>query len=133
MNAPFPIRKECPPGACSCGREALLDDPQGDWRILRLTREEEKRLLDRLENLQSLDDLRRMEQRLFEQLGIVLEIAPSERGVRTLRGIGIQLREQAGLCRKTKQAIPAAIRRAMEKTPAIAYALLDERDLLGGG
>jgi len=133
MNAPFPIRKECPPGACSCGREALLDDPQGDWRILRLTREEEKRLLDRLENLQSLDDLRRMEQRLFEQLGIVLEIAVSERGVRTLRGIGIQLREQAGLCRKTKQAIPAAIRRAMEKTPAIAYALLDERDLLGGG
>lgn len=132
MNAPFPIRKECPPGACTCGREALLDDPQGDWRVLRLTREEEKRLVERLESLESLEDLRRIERRLFEQLGIVVAITPSERGVRTLRGIAIQLQDQPGLCRKTKQAIPAAIRRAMERTPEIAYALLDEQDLLGG-
>ena len=52
MNAPFPIRKECPPGACVCNRQALLSDPQADIRILKLTREEESRLLARLETIQ---------------------------------------------------------------------------------
>ena len=38
MNAPpFPIRTGCPPGACICGRDALLEDPRADLRILRLT------------------------------------------------------------------------------------------------
>ncbi len=41
MNAPFPIRTECPPGACTCRREELLADPNADIRVLRLTREEE--------------------------------------------------------------------------------------------
>ena len=41
---PFAIRTECPPGACVCGREALLNDPDADLRVLRLTRDEEKRL-----------------------------------------------------------------------------------------
>ncbi|MDR3383458.1 hypothetical protein [Cupriavidus basilensis] len=132
MNAPFPIRKECPPGACTCGREALLDDPQSDMRILRLTREEEKRLIARLESLSSLAELKDMEKRMHAQLGIVVTITPSIHEVRTVRGINIQVEEQTGLCRKTKQAIPAAIRRCLEAKPDIAYAILDAHDLLGG-
>jgi hypothetical protein len=132
MNTPFPIRKECPPGACTCGREALLDDPQSDMRILRLTREEEKRLIDRLESLSSLAELKAMEGRMHAQLGIVLTITPSIHEVRTVRGISIQLEEQPGLCRKTRQAIPAAIRRCLEANPDIAYAILNAHDLLGG-
>lgn len=132
MNIPFPIRKECPPGACTCGREALLDEPQSDMRILRLTREEEKRLIDRLESLSSLAELKAMEERMHAQLGIVLTITPSIHEVRTVRGISIQLEEQPGLCRKTRQAIPAAIRRCLEANPDIAYAILNAHDLLGG-
>jgi len=94
MNAPFPIRKECPPGACTCGREALLDDPQSDMRILRLTREEEKRLIARLESLSSLAELKDMEKRMHAQLGIVVTITPSIHEVRTVRGINIQVEEQ---------------------------------------
>jgi hypothetical protein len=47
-----------------------------------------------------------------------------------MRGIAIRLAEQPGLCRKTRQAIPAAIRRALEKRPEIAYKLLDGHGLL---
>lgn len=131
MELPFPIRKECPPGACVCGREALLADPQSDIRVLRLTREEEKRLIERLENTASLADLRHMQQRMHAQLGIRVRIEPSIHGVRTVRGFNIDVAEQPGLCRKTKQAIPAAIRRCMEKHPEIAYAILDAQGLLG--
>ncbi|WP_423197376.1 Ribosomal protein S3AE [Cupriavidus sp. H19C3] len=133
MNFPFPIRKECPPGACVCKRELLLDDPHADIRILRLTREEEQRLIGRLEMLSSLAELRNMEARMHAQLGIVLTITPSAREVRTTRGIHIQLADQPGLCRKTRQAIPAAIRRSMEAHPEIAYAILDGYDLMGQG
>ncbi|MEI2416495.1 hypothetical protein V8Z80_09945 [Orrella sp. JC864] len=132
MNAPFPIRTGCPPGACVCDRERLLEDPQGDWRVLRLTREEEKRLVQRLENLSSLQDLQRMRERMHAQLGISLHITPSPNEVRTVRGIAILVQERPGLCRKTRQAIPAAIRRSMESRPEIAWALLDSYDLLGG-
>ena len=133
MNLPFPIRTECPPGACVCDREALLADPNADLRILRLTREEEKRLVDRLENLSSLADLRKMQARMHDQLGIVVTITPSAREVRTTRGIQLQLADQPGHCRKTKQNIPAAIRRSMERHPEIAYAILDGYDLVGQG
>ncbi|MDF3831488.1 hypothetical protein P3W85_00700 [Cupriavidus basilensis] len=132
MNAPFPIRKACPPGACICGQDALLKDQHADMRILRLTTEEEKKLIARLESLSSLSDLKHMEQRMYAQLGIVLTIAPGIHEVRTIRGIRIQVEEQPGLCRKTRQAIPAAIRRCLEKHPDIAYAILNERDLLSG-
>ncbi|WP_454710759.1 hypothetical protein [Cupriavidus nantongensis] len=132
MNAPFPLRTECPPGACICGREALLGDPDADLRVLRLTRPEEKRLVERLENLTSLAELQRIEGLMQAQLGIVLSITPSARGVRTVRGISIQVQEQPGLCRKIRQSIPAAIRRSMEAHPEIAYAILDAHDLLGG-
>lgn len=130
---PFPIRTECPPGACTCERERLLEDPQGDLRIMRLTREEEKRLVARLENIASYDDLKHMQERLQANLGIIVTIGPATEEVRTIRGgIGIRLAEQPGLCRKTRQAIPAAIRRCLESKPEIAYAILDAHDLFGG-
>ncbi|WP_035359449.1 hypothetical protein [Achromobacter insuavis] len=132
MNLPFPIRQECPPGACMCDRDRLLADPAADARILRLTKEEEKRLVARLENITSLEDLRAMQGRMQAQLGIVVRIVPSDNEVRTSRGIAIQLDDQPGLCRKTRSSIPAAIRRGFDNKPEIVYALLNERDLLSG-
>lgn len=129
-SPPFPIRKECPPGACTCHRERLLEDVQADWRILRLTNEEEKRLLARIERIDSYADLQHVMRLMHEQLGIMLRIAPGNNEVRTVRGFSIQLEEQAGLCRKTRQSIPAAIRRCLEQRPEIAYAILDAHDLL---
>lgn len=115
MNSPLPLRTPCPPGACDCQRDELLDRPGADTRILLLTRSEEQRLLDRLENLQSLEDLERMQQRMLEQLGIRLHIEPAHGEVRSMRGIHMHFDAHPGLCRKTRQSIPAAIRRAMEK------------------
>ncbi len=129
MNSSVPIRPPCPPGACDCGRERLLDNPGSDARILLLTKTEEKRLLERLENIQSLEELERLQQRMHQQLGIRLSIGPGSNEVRSMRGIVIEFAEQPGLCRKTRQAIPAAIRRGLEKQPQIAYRLLDAHDL----
>ncbi|UZE31639.1 hypothetical protein [Pseudomonas asplenii] len=132
MNTMPPIRQPCPPGACICERDQLLETPGSDRRILRLTRQEEKILLERLEDFKTLADLERLQQRMYEQLGIRLSIAPGPNEVRTMRGIGIHIEELPGLCRKTRQAIPAAIRRGLEKRPEIAYELLNAHDLLGG-
>jgi len=130
MKASFPIRQPCPPGACNCERERVLDgNNEAEQRILALTRQEEKRLLERLENVQSLADLERLQQRLFDQLGIRVKVAPGFNEVRTMRGIAIDIDEQPGLCRKTRQSIPAAIRRGLEKKPEIAFRLLDAHDL----
>ncbi|BAQ74364.1 hypothetical protein POS17_2670 [Pseudomonas sp. Os17] len=126
------LRQPCPPGACICEREQLLDTPGADLRILLLTRQEEKRLLQRLENLKDLADLEHMQRQMLEKLGIRVQITPSDNEVRSMRGIAISLGELPGLCRKTRQAIPAAIRRAMENRPEIAYRLLDAQDLLRG-
>lgn len=130
MTTSLPIRQPCPPGACICQREPLLETPGADLRILFLTRLEEKRLIERLENLQSLDDLERMQQKMYQQLGIRVQIAPGFNEVRTMRGIAITIDELPGLCRKTRQAIPTAIRRGLENNPQIAYALLNANDLL---
>lgn len=132
MNSPLPLRNPCPPGACDCQRDELLDLPGADTRVLLLTRNEEQRLLERLESLQSLEDLQRMQQRLLEQLGIRLHIEPSHGEVRSMRGIHMRFDAHPGLCRKTRQSIPAAIRRAMEKNPEIAWRLLDSNDLFSG-
>lgn len=129
---PFPIRTECPPGACTCERERLLDEPGADVRVLRLTREEEKRLIAKIEAITSHAQLQRVVELMQAQLGIVLQIAPGQREVRTVRGLQIRLAEQPGLCRKTRQAVPAAIRRCLENNPDIVYAILDTHDLLGG-
>lgn len=129
--ASFPLRSECPPGACTCGRDALLQDPQADLRIMYLTRAEEKRLVQRLESLVSLADLHHMQQLMQKQLGLELQIHTSGREVRTLRGITILVVERPGLCRKTRQAIPAAIKRSLEQRPEIAFELLDAQSLFG--
>ncbi|MDX1299652.1 MAG: hypothetical protein R3260_15650 [Pseudomonas sp.] len=123
------LRQPCPPGACDCGREALLQNADSDARILLLTRAEEKRLLERLENLESLADLERMQQRIYEQLGLRVAVAPGFNEVRSMRGMAIEIDALPGLCRKTRQAIPTAIRRALEKRPEIAYSLLNAHDL----
>jgi len=80
----IPLRQECPPGACDCRREILLEDPAGDRRVLMLNKQEEKRLLDRFEAVQTLADLRHMEQKLFQLLGITLRIDPGPNEVRTV-------------------------------------------------
>ena len=92
---------------------------------MRLTREDEKQLLKRLENLSSLSDLKHIEVRMEQQLGIRLTISISPNEVRSLRGITILAHDQPGLCRKTRQAIPAAIKRSLEQQPAIAHAILN--------
>lgn len=125
---PFPIRTECPPGTCVCERETLMQAP-GDMRILRLTREEEKHLTQRLEQISSLAELRHMEQRLFAQLDVRLTIGIGTNEVRSLRGITILVHEQRGLCRKTRQALPTAIKKSMDRHPEIAYELLNEGGL----
>jgi len=130
MNAIPPTRSPCPPGACDCERDRLLETPGADLRILLLTRTEEKRLLERLENIASLGDLERLQQRMYEQLGVRVSIAPGLNEVRTVRGIAFQIQPLPGLCRKTRQSIPTAIRRGLERHPEIAYQLLNAHDLL---
>jgi len=127
------IRQPCPPGACVCDREQLLQAPGADLRILNLTRQEEKKLLDRLEDLKSLQDLEHMQQRMYELLGIRVHVAPGHTEVKSMRGIQIVIDALPGMCRKTRQSIPAAIRRGMEKRPEIAYRLLDAHDLFREG
>lgn len=125
----FTIRTECPPGLCVCDRERLLADPDSDKRVLRLTREEEKRLLDRIESVSTYEDLRKLEQKMVQLLGIRLSITPGANEVRTVRGFRIELAELPGLCRKTRQSIPAAVRRCLDQHPEIAYAILDAESL----
>ncbi|MFJ1300851.1 hypothetical protein ACILG0_12840 [Pseudomonadota bacterium AL_CKDN230030165-1A_HGKHYDSX7] len=130
MDLPFPIRQECPPGACDCERERLLAEPGADLRILRLTRDEEKRLIQRIEAAASLTELRRLGGKMEELLGLVVRFAPGPNEVRTVRGIVIDVQPCTGLCRKTRQTIPAAIRRCLDARPEIVYELLNEHDLL---
>lgn len=127
----FALRTECPPGACVCDRDAMLQDPSADLRVLRLTRAEEKQLIARLEQVTSLGQLRQLQERMQSQLGISLTLRPGANEVRTLRGITILVHEQRGLCRKTRQALPAAIRRSLEDHPEISYELLNEGGLFG--
>lgn len=94
---------------------------------------EERKLIERIENVSSYDDLKYVAERLHAQLGIVLTILPGPNEVRTIRGFIIRLEEQPGLCRKLRQSIPAAVRRCLERRPEIAYAILDAHDLFGAG
>jgi hypothetical protein len=132
MHPDLPIRVACPPGACDCGRDALLADPAGDKRILLLTKAEEKKLVERLESVSSLAELRRMQVKMLDLLGVTVHIAPGPNEVRTVRGFDIRIDGMPGLCSKTRQAIPAAIRRCLDRQPEIAYAILNEHDLLSG-
>jgi hypothetical protein len=132
-TADFPIRTECPPGLCVCERERLLLDPAADARILKLTRDEEKKLLARIEAVASYAELNRLEQRMRELLGVNLTIVPGPNEVRTVRGFVIEVAALPGLCRKTRQSIPAAVRRCLDQHPEIAWNILDAHDLFGGG
>jgi hypothetical protein len=62
----------------------------------------------------------------------LLSIQASAKEVRSLRGITILVHEQPGLCRKTRQAIPAAIKRSLEQRPEIAYEILNVGSLFEG-
>ncbi|MGV3742523.1 MAG: hypothetical protein ACO1NO_09470 [Burkholderiaceae bacterium] len=128
---PFPLRNPCPPGACVCERDKLLEQPGADIRVLRLTREEEKRLITRINEVKTYEELQRLCLRMHEQLGIDVKIAPGPNEVRTVRGLDIDVGERPGLCKKLRQSIPAAIRKCMESRPEIVYALLNTHDLLG--
>jgi len=127
----FPLRTECPPGACVCERDRLLAEPDADLRPLRLTRMEEQKLIDRIEGIASFDELKRLQERIRSNLGVELKIAPGPNEVRTLRGIVILLEDRPGLCKKVRQSIPAAVRKALERHPEITYAILDANDLFG--
>ena len=129
--ADFELRKECPPQLCDCERDRLLQDAQADLAILRLNLTEEKRLLAHIEAISTLEGLRKLEKNLRKNLGMVLRIAPGSGEVRTVRGFQIQLLAQPGLCRKTRAAIPAAVRRCLARHPEIAFAILNEYDLFG--
>lgn len=131
LQSAISIRTECPPGACVCERELLLADPAADCRILQLTREEEKRLVARIDAITTYEELQKLEARMASLLGIALSITPSANEVRTVRGFAIELAARPGLCRKTRQAVPAAIRRCLDRHPDIAFAILNAHDLLG--
>lgn len=131
MPPPFPIRVECPPGACVCERERLLADPEADLRVLRLTRADELRLIERIERIDSYADLVRVQGMIAAQLGVVLRVEPGPNEVRTVRGILVTIDTQPGLCKKIRQSLPAAVRRTLEARPQIIYAILDANDLFG--
>ncbi|MGO4476877.1 hypothetical protein AB4Z32_11555 [Massilia sp. 2TAF26] len=127
----FPIRSECPPGACVCERERLLVEPDADLRPLRLTRMEEQKLIGRIENISSYEELKRLQEKIRANLGVELKIVPGPNEVRTLRGIVILLEDRPGLCKKVRQSIPAAIRKVLDRHPEITWAILDSHDLFG--
>jgi hypothetical protein len=132
----FPLRTECPPGACVCDRDRLLaeaeTDAAADLRPLRLTRMEEQKLVERIEGIASYDELKRFQERIRTNLGVELKIAPGPNEVRTVRGIVILLEDRPGLCKKVRQSIPAAVRKALDRHPEITWAILDAHDLFGG-
>lgn len=106
MTPSVPIRPACPPGVCICERDALLARDDADLRIFKLTRQAEKELLQRLEDIHDLDELHHLQRRMHEQLGIRLDIEPGFNEVRTMRGIAIRLADQPGLCRKNPSGDP---------------------------
>jgi hypothetical protein len=128
---PFPIRTQCPPGACACDYDRVVADPQADHRPLALTRQQEHKLIERLERVGSYADLQHVQQLILQNLGVELRIMPGPNEVRTVRGIIVVLEEKPGLCKKARQSIPAAVRRRLNARPDIAYALLDAHDLFG--
>ncbi|UVW26954.1 hypothetical protein [Massilia sp. H6] len=129
--APFPIRTECPPGACVCDRGRVLADPEADQRPLALTRLQEQKLVERIERIDSYADLRHVQALILKNLGAELRIEPGPNEVRTVRGIIVVLEDRPGLCKKTRQNVPAAVRRCLNARPEIAYAVLDAHDLFG--
>jgi hypothetical protein len=127
----FPIRVECPPGACVCGREQLMLETDADVRPLAIDRKQEQKLIERIERIDNYADLRHVQELIYKNIGAELRIAPGPKEVRTMRGIIIVLEEKPGLCKKVRQSVPAAIRKRLQEKPEIAYAILDAGDLFG--
>lgn len=135
MNAavqlPFPVRVECPPGACVCERERILADPHADHRPLAIDRKQEQNLVARIERVTDYADLQHVQALIRKNIGAELRIEPGPNEVRTVRGIIVVLEEKPGLCKKVRQSVPAAVRRVLQERPEIAYAILDAHDLFG--
>jgi len=129
----MPLRVECPPGACVCERERVLADPAADQRPLLITRQQEQKLIERIERIDSYADLQHVQNLVRKNTGAELRIAPGPNEVRTVRGIVVVLEERPGLCKKIRQSVPAAVRRVLVERPEIAWAILDANDLFGGG
>jgi len=128
---PFPIRPECPPGACVCERARLLLEPGADIRPLALDRKQESKLIERIERIDSYADLQHVQELIRKNIGAELRIAPGPNEVRTMRGILIVLEEKPGLCKKVRQSVPAAVRKRLQEKPEIAWAILDAGNLFG--
>ena len=128
---PFPIRTECPPGACVCERDRLLADPAGDYRPLAIDRKQEQMLLARIERIDSHADLRHVQALIRKNIGAELRVEPGPNEVRSVRGILIVLEERPGLCKKVRQSVAAAVRKRLSERLDIAYAVLDSGGLFG--
>lgn len=129
--AAAPMRVECPPGACVCDRARVLADPQLDQRPLMITRQQELKLIERIERIDSLADLQHVRGLIHKNIGATLHIAPGPNEVRSVRGIVIVLEDRPGLCKRVRQSVPAAVRRCLTMRPEIAWAILDAHDLFG--
>lgn len=108
-----------------------MADPRADHRPLALTRQQEQKLIERIERVGSYEDLKHVQELVKRNLGAELRIEPGPNEVRTVRGIIVVLEEKPGLCKKARQSVPAAVRRCLSQRPEIAYALLDAHDLFG--
>jgi len=131
VQLPFPVRVECPPGACVCEREKMLSDPQADHRPLAIDRKQEQNLVARIGRVTDYADLQHVQAIIHKNIGAQLRIEPGPNEVRTVRGIIVVLEEKPGLCKKLRQSVPAAVRRLLQERPEIAYAILDAHDLFG--
>jgi len=127
----MPLRVACPPGACVCEREQVLADPAADRRPLLITRQQEQKLIERIERVDSYADLQHVQKLIHKNVGAELRIAPGPNEVRTVRGIVVALEERPGLCKKIRQSVPAAVRRRLVERPEIAWAILDAGGLFG--
>jgi len=101
--AAVPLRVECPPGACVCDRARVLADPQLDQRPLMITRQQELKLIERIERIDSFTDLQHVQGLIHKNIGATLHIAPGPNEVRSVRGIVIVLEDRPGLCKKVRQ------------------------------
>lgn len=128
-NLPFPVRTECPPGACVCERGRLLAEPGADLRPLAIDRRQELNLLARIARVDTYEDLQHVQALIRQNIGTELRIEPGPKEVRSMRGIIIVLEEKPGLCKKVRQSVPAAVRRRLQERPEIAWAILHANDL----
>ena len=103
----------------------------GDVRPLAIDRKQEQRLIERIERIDSYDDLRHVQELIRKNIDAELRIEPGPKEVRTLRGIIIVLEEKPGLCKKVRQSVPAAVRKRLQEKPEIAYAILYAGNLFG--